>query len=91
MTGLDYAALGLLAFMVALGIGVFVFIGGWPGRVARSRKHPYRSAVTIGGWVTLIAGGIFFPLVLIWAYAGSPDAEMEQVQAVEVENKEDAT
>lgn len=77
MTGLDYAALGMLAFMVALAIGVIVFIGGWPGRVATQRNHPYRSAVTIGGWVTLIAGGVFFPLVLVWAYAGTPDAEVK--------------
>ncbi|SPJ28932.1 DUF3302 domain-containing protein [Falsiruegeria mediterranea] len=76
MTGLDYAALGMLAFMGALAIGVIVFIGGWPGRVAAKRNHPYRSAVTVGGWITLIAGGVFFPLVLIWAYAGTPDAEI---------------
>jgi len=56
---------------------VLVFVGGWPGRVATSRRHPYRSAVVIGGWVTLIGGGVFFPLVLIWAYSGSPDAELQ--------------
>ena len=82
--------MGLLAFLVALAIGVFVFIGGWPGRVARSRNHPYRSAVTIGGWVTLIAGGVFFPLVLIWAYAGAPDAEVERTDAAANDAREDA-
>ena len=75
MTSLDYVALGMLLFMAILGICVFVFLGGWPGRVAAKHNHPYLSAVTIGGWVTLIAGGIFYPLVLIWAYAGSTDAE----------------
>ncbi len=77
MTGLDYAALGMLAFMVALAIGAVRFVGGWPGRVATKRNHPYRSAVAVGGWITLIAGGVFFPIVLIWAYAGSPDAVSE--------------
>lgn len=79
MTGLDYAGLGLLAFMAALAIGLLVFVGGWPGRVAANRDHPYKTAVTIGGWVTLIGGGVFFPLVLIWAYAGTPDAELQSV------------
>ena len=76
MTTLDYIAIGMILFMVGLGIGVIVFLGGWPGRVAAKRKHPYRSAVSIGGWVTLVAGGVLFPLVLIWAYAGSTDAEV---------------
>jgi len=77
MTSLDYAAFGLMGFMAALAIGLLVFVGGWPGRVAASREHPYRTAVGIGGWVTLFGGGVFFPLVLIWAYAGTPDAELQ--------------
>lgn len=85
MTSLDYVALGMLLFMAILGICVLVFLGGWPGRVAAKRNHPYLSAVTIGGWVTLIAGGIFYPLVLIWAYAGSTDAEAALVKDMDVE------
>ena len=77
MNGLDYAAIAILLFMVALGIVVVWFLGGWPGRAATARNHPYRTAVTIGGWVTLLAGGVFWPLVLIWAYAGSPDRPAE--------------
>ena len=77
MTSLDYVAIGILVFMAVLVIAVVVFLGGWPGRVAAARHHPYRSAVSIGGWITLIAGGVFYPLVLIWAYAGSTDAEVE--------------
>ncbi len=83
MTALDYIAIGMILFMAGLGIGVFVFLGGWPGRVAAKRQHPYRSAVSIGGWVTLIAGGVLFPLVLIWAYAGSTDAEVAAADVAE--------
>ena len=83
MTSLDYIAIGMLLFMAGLGIGLLVFLGGWPGRVAAKRRHPYRSAVSIGGWVTLIAGGVLFPLVLMWAYSGSTDAEVEADDAVE--------
>lgn len=80
LTALDYVALGVLVFIAAILVGVFVFLGGWPGRVATKRRHPYTSAVSIGGWVTLVAGGVLYPIVLIWAFAGSTDAEVEQVE-----------
>ena len=76
MTGLDFMALGMLVFMAILAVILFLFLGSWPGRVAVARHHPYLSAVTIGGWVSLIAGGVLWPLVLIWAYAGTPDADL---------------
>ena len=85
MTGLDYAALAMLLFTAILGLGVLIFLGGWPGRIAASRNHPYRSAVTIGGWATLLAGGVFYPLVLIWSYAGSTDAEVASSKDMDAE------
>ena len=84
MTSLDYAAFGLMGFMAVLAVGLLVFLGGWPGRAAASRNHPYRTAVSIGGWVTLIGGGLFFPLVLIWAYAGTPDSELQAIAAEDI-------
>jgi hypothetical protein len=80
MSGLDYAALFVLAFLGGLLVGVLLFLGSWPGRAAAKRRHPYQSAVTIGGWVSLFGGGIFYPLVLIWAYAGSTDAEIQKLE-----------
>jgi hypothetical protein len=85
MASLDYVALGMLGFMAALAIGVVLFLAGWPGRVAASRNHPYRTGVTIGGWVTLIGGGIFYPLVLIWAYSGTPDADLQNLPKEDAE------
>lgn len=64
----------VLVIMIAGGVAVALFLGGWPGRVARQRNHPYQEAVAIGGWVTLIAGFVFWPLVLIWAHM-TPGAE----------------
>ena len=86
MTGLDIAAFALMAIIAGLAVGVFVFLAGWPGRVARKLDHPYAEAIGIGGWVTLIFGGLGFPFVLIWAYAppggtrtvAEPAAETEQ-------------
>lgn len=69
MDGFDIAAFVVMAILAGMAIGVFVFLGGWPGRVARRLDHPYAEAIGIGGWVTLICGAVAWPFVLIWAYA----------------------
>ena len=74
MDGLDIAAFVLMVLMAAIAIGLFVYLGGWPGRVARRLDHPYADAVSVGGWVTLVFGGVGWPFILIWAYA-VPDRE----------------
>ena len=58
MTGLDYAAWFVLVFLAVLGIAVVLFIGSLPGRIAKKREHPYAEAISVGGWVTMLAGGI---------------------------------
>lgn len=68
MTGVDLFALLLLLITAAAIVGLVYLLGSWPGRVARSRNHPDARAIEVGGWATLIFGGLFWPLVLIWAY-----------------------
>jgi hypothetical protein len=75
MTGLDVVAIIILLLLLLLGIAVFVFLGSWPGRVAARRGHEYAEAITVGGWVTLVLGAVFWPLVLTWAYAGGSEPE----------------
>ena len=70
---LDFAAILILLLMLAIIIAIAVVAGMWPGRVAVRRNHPYAEAIQIGGWITLICGGIFWPAVLIWAYAGGSE------------------
>jgi hypothetical protein len=70
---LDFAAILLLLLMLAIVVAIFIAAGMWPGLVAFRRKHPYAEAIQIGGWITLICGGIFWPAVLIWAYAGGSE------------------
>lgn len=72
MSFLDIFALVVLVFLIALAIAIFVALGMLPGYVARKRGHPWAEAVAIGGWVTLIFGFIFWPLVMIWAYVDAP-------------------
>ena len=85
MDGLDITAFVLMGLMAAIGIGLFVFLGGWPGRVAKRLEHPYANAVSVGGWVTLVFGGVGWPFVLIWAYAVPDRAAMASSEA-EFEN-----
>jgi prepilin signal peptidase PulO-like enzyme (type II secretory pathway) len=69
MDVLSIAALFILLLIAGLVAAAIYGLGSWPGRVAKSRQHPYGTAILIGGWATLLAGGIFWPLMLTWAYA----------------------
>jgi hypothetical protein len=69
MTALDIMALFSLAMMVVMFVGVFVFLGSLPGRIAKKRGHPNAKAVLLGGWATLILAVVGWPFVLMWAMA----------------------
>jgi len=69
---IDIFAWIVFVLLVAIVFGVFVALGMLPGYVARKRRHPWAEAVSVGGWVTLICGFVFWPLVMIWAYVDVP-------------------
>ena len=75
MSALDTVAIIILVLIPVLGVAVIVFVGSWPGRVAARRGHDYADAIRIGGWATLALGAVFWPLVLMWAYAGGSEPE----------------
>ena len=72
MSLVDLFAWIVLILLVAILVAIFVVIGMLPGMIARKRGHPWAEAVSIGGWVTLIFGFVFWPLVMIWAYVDVP-------------------
>jgi uncharacterized BrkB/YihY/UPF0761 family membrane protein len=72
MSLVDIFAWIVLVVLIAMLVTIFVLIGMLPGMVARKRNHPWAEAVSIGGWVTLIFGFVFWPLVMIWAYVDVP-------------------
>ena len=59
----------VLVTLVSSVIGALVALAIWPGRTARARNHPYADAINIAGWVGMIAGGVLWPLALVWAYS----------------------
>ena len=42
-------------------------LGGWPGRIARSRRHPKATAIGVCGWLGLPVL-VLWPIALAWAY-----------------------
>ena len=67
-----FSLIVLLTTVVAI-IGLVIGLAMWPGKTARARNHPYAEAVNIAGWVGLLAGGVLWPLALIWAYVTPAD------------------
>jgi prepilin signal peptidase PulO-like enzyme (type II secretory pathway) len=72
MAFIDIFAWIVFVIVVAIVVAVFVALGMMPGRIARTRGHPWAEAVTVGGWATLIFGFVFWPLMLVWAYVDLP-------------------
>ncbi len=65
---LDAIAFLVFAFLIVLAVIVVVTLGQLPGRLARKRNHPQAAAITIASWLGLAAGGLLWPLALIWAF-----------------------
>ena len=78
MDVLDYFAFVVIGLPPAMGILIFVFLGGLPGKVASQRNHPSAAAVKMGGWASLVLGVVGYPFFLAWAYM-TPEPEAEVV------------
>jgi hypothetical protein len=70
MSFLDVFALLVLGVLLVTAIVAFGVLGSLPGRVAHTRNHPHAEAVAVGGWLGMLFGGVLWPIVMIWAYAG---------------------
>lgn len=81
MSVLDLIALLIIAIIVFLVGALLCYLGGLPGRVAKERNHLYQQAIAVGGWTTLILGGIGWPIVLMWAYVPSRQTDSESRSA----------
>jgi len=86
MTMLDVFSLIVLAMLLITIIVIIGILGALPGRIARGRNHPQADATAVGGWLGLLFGGIFWPVVMVWAYMRSghqlqtPDTSQERVE-----------
>ena len=64
---LDVVALVILAVLLITVIVVIGVLGALPGHIARRRQHRQADAIAAGGWLSLLFGGVLWPLVMIWA------------------------
>lgn len=68
---LDYAALVVIGVLIIGLAAVIVFIGSVPGKIARSRSHPWPDAVNAASWIGL-ATGVLWPFAFVWAFLPVP-------------------
>jgi hypothetical protein len=66
--GFDWFAFLVFAVLLAVAVVLIVFVGGLPGRIARTRNHPNASAITAAGWISLITLGALWPIAFVWAF-----------------------
>jgi len=65
----DYVTFASLFIIAAACMAVLLFVGGLPGRIALSRKHPDAEAVKIMGWAGLFT---VFPWIQAFGWAFKP-------------------
>ena len=70
---LNYFALGLLCFVVAVLFYGIIAIHDIPARIAHNRNHPHQDAIHAAGWVSLFTLHVLWPFLWIWAMAYRPD------------------
>jgi uncharacterized iron-regulated membrane protein len=54
----------LLAFVV---VGLVVWIGSLPAKIASRRNHPQADAINALSWLGLLFGGVGWAIALVWA------------------------
>lgn len=69
---LDTAANWLSWFIIFLvpiaGIAVFLFIHVLPEKIAEKRHHPHKDSIKVLCILSLVFGGMLWPLAWLWAY-----------------------
>jgi hypothetical protein len=51
-----------------VGVSAFWFLHIWPERVAEQKHHPQAAAIQALCLMSLVFGGLLWPLAMLWAY-----------------------
>lgn len=78
--GLQIFALIILLTIALTIIGIWIFLGMLPGKIAKKRNHPQADAINVCGWWGAITMGLLMPLAFIWAYTTPVKAVIQQVE-----------
>lgn len=70
---LDAVANGIawvvLVLVPVIGIGAFWIVHILPEKIAEKRKHPQAKAIQVLCLLSLVFGGLLWPLAFLWAYS----------------------
>ena len=87
----------VLIIAPVIGIVVFLLIHILPEKIAEKKRHPQAKAIQCLCLLSLVFGGLLWPLAWLWAYSkpvlhklayGTDKAEHEDIVAPEDEDKE---
>jgi hypothetical protein len=78
----DYLTFIALFIIGAVFVGILVFLGGLPGRIAIARKHPDAEAVKIMGWAGFLAV-VPWMQAFIWAFKPTDIVDIRRFPAEE--------
>src|SRR4051812_3483652 len=67
-TAADVLAIAVLFIVPAVAIVVFWIVHVLPEKIAHKRHHPQREAITTLCLLSLVFGGLLWPLAWLWAY-----------------------
>lgn len=65
---LDIFALIVMGVLLATVIGIVVFLGPLPGKIAADRGHRQAEAIKVLGWIGVVTLGGAWLVALVWAY-----------------------
>lgn len=78
----DYITFISLFIIGVAFVGILVFLGGLPGRIAIARKHPDAEAVKIMGWAGFLAV-VPWMQAFIWAFKPTDIVDIRRFPAAE--------
>lgn len=78
---LTYFAWGVLALMFCIVVGLLIWLGGLPGKIAKQHHHPQAAAIEVCGWLGILLGGIGWPIAMVWAFTNPASVIAQSSQA----------
>lgn len=57
----------VLALLFAVGVGLIVWLGSLPGKLAVQRNHPQINAINALSWFGLLFGGVGWVVAFVWS------------------------
>ena len=64
----DYLSIFVIVVVPIVGIGLFLMVHILPEKIAERRHHPQKEAITTLCLLSLVFGGMLWPLAWLWAF-----------------------